>query len=84
MGILRIKQPHDNRPLRNLSRLVSVIEREAERCASNGHDFLSLVYISSYVEEELRRKLVDIKLTPILPNPKCKYLKHLEQQGNKK
>jgi len=26
-------------------------------------------------EEELQRKLVDIKLTPILPNPKCKYLK---------
>ncbi len=49
MGILRIKYPHDDRPLRDLSRLVLVIEREAEGCASNGHDFLSLVFISSYV-----------------------------------
>ena len=71
-----IKYPHDDKPLKDLSRLLLVIEREAKRCTGNDHNFISLVFISSYIFSNALK--IDSKLfSDVLSDLTSKYAKNM-------
>ena len=50
---MRIKNPRDDGPLRSLSDLLQTIQANTEKCHIRGHDFITIIYISSFVFSDI-------------------------------